>query len=926
MSKPTLKFSRFVRALVLLSFCGHAIAADPVYMFKNYSPGIKGDYALVAGPAALTFDAVIAGQSSSPQPVTVHNIGTSPISFSSVSAGAEFTQTNTCTFLAADATCSVAVSFAPTQTGALTGNLTFAYDNGRALSIPLSGSGVGSLPIATFSTDTVDFGAVPLGSVATLGVQLDNTGQQPLTVSGVTTAGAVFGASHGCTTLEPTENCFANVTFTPAVTDVASGTLEFTTNAPGSPHNIALSGSGATPVVGFTPAAPLTFDSTAVGATSAAQTVTVSNASSGATLDISSIAADAPFNAVATTCTATLAPSANCTVDVAYAPVAAGTGQAGSLHVAGSLSGPGLTYQLTGGQAAYALTGTAVAAVPVISLTDSSWDFGNASLGVLSTAKVITLTNVGYSPMHLGSANFSGANASDFSKSASTCEGAALAHNGSCSVSIAITPTVAGAEAATLVFANYDGLTGNTVSLTAIGQGAIIALSDAGTNSISDISFPLTSAGSNSVAIPVTLTNTGNSTLTFSGSGIATAAPFSQANDCGASVAAGATCTVNLVFSPGAAQGYAGALAVTSNAYGFTPLALTGSGSLVGVAQVSAGTYHTLALKTDGTLWAAGANAAGQLGDGTNNSRSTFAQVQGITGVSDISAGANSTFALKTDGTLWATGANDYGQLGVGNVTNRSTISQVLAGVASVSAGGNHTVAIKTNGTLWATGVNTSGQFGDGTNTSSRSTFAPVSTIAGVVSASAGSIHTFAVKSDGTLWAAGAGGLGRLGDGTNAARLTFTQVLTGVASVSTRSYHALVVKTDGTLWATGYNSSGQIGDGTNTDRSTFAPVSTITGVARVAAGAEYSLALKADGSLWATGLNSSGQLGGGSTRNTFTQVPGMTGTASVSAGAEHALAIKVGSTLWATGLGSLGQLGTGSTANRTSFIQVIPSP
>src|SRR3989338_2030534 len=137
--------------------------------------------------------------------------------------------------------------------------------------------------------------------------------------------------------------------------------------------------------------------------------------------------------------------------------------------------------------------------------------------------------------------------------------------------------------------------------------------------------------------------------------------------------------------------------------------------------SVSAGEHHTAAIKTDGTLWAWGYNASGRLGDGTTTTNRTApTQIGTATTWSSVSAGYYHTTAIKTDGTLWAWGYNElYGQLGDGTTTNRTTPIQIVAETtwSSVSAGYYHTTAIKTDGTLWAWGYNASGRLGDGTTT-----------------------------------------------------------------------------------------------------------------------------------------------------------------------------------------------------------------
>jgi len=201
-----------------------------------------------------------------------------------------------------------------------------------------------------------------------------------------------------------------------------------------------------------------------------------------------------------------------------------------------------------------------------------------------------------------------------------------------------------------------------------------------------------------------------------------------------------------------------------------------------GVASVAAGSRHTMYVKTDGTLWAMGYKRNGQLGDeGTDSSilefRSTPVQV--ATGVSSVAAGAYHSMYVKTDGTLWATGSNAQGQLGDGGNYTRNTPVQVATGVASVAAGSVHTMYVKTDGTLWATGDNRYGQLGDGTTTN-RSSAVRVAT--GVASVAAGDDHTMYVKTDGTLWAMGYNLFGRLGDGTITNRSTAVNVNKGLLS------------------------------------------------------------------------------------------------------------------------------------------------
>jgi alpha-tubulin suppressor-like RCC1 family protein len=319
-----------------------------------------------------------------------------------------------------------------------------------------------------------------------------------------------------------------------------------------------------------------------------------------------------------------------------------------------------------------------------------------------------------------------------------------------------------------------------------------------------------------------------------------------------------------------------------------------------GVQDIEGGFYHSLALKIDGTgettVWVWGRNDFGQLGVGTTTTRRNApVQVGGLSGVQDIAAGHSHSLALKSNGTVWAWGKNEYRQLGDGTTTDRSAPVQVggLSDVKAISSGGQHGLALKNDDTLWAWGKNQFGELGDGTTTN-RST--PVQVLSEVKAVAGGQLYTLALKKDGTVLAWGRNNFGQLGTGTTTDSNTPVQVLSDVKAIGTGYAHSLALKNDGTLWAWGKNEFGELGDGTTTQRNTPVQVRGFSDEqAIIDGGYRHSLALKSDGTVWAWGRNKFGQLGAAGTitqRNAPVQVRGISGVQDVDAGGNHNLAIR----------------------------------
>ena len=310
---------------------------------------------------------------------------------------------------------------------------------------------------------------------------------------------------------------------------------------------------------------------------------------------------------------------------------------------------------------------------------------------------------------------------------------------------------------------------------------------------------------------------------------------------------------------------------------------------LFGVTAISAGANYNLALKSDGTVWAWGDNAYGQLGDGVTTPSDVPVRVSGLTGVVKIFTGADDAFALTSDGTLWAWGNNAYGQLGDGTKANALTPVRVpIANVSMIAAGDAHTLVLKSDGTLWSWGRNDNGQLGNGTETDNMfpTQIDPYDSVGikGMTAVFAGGDSSYAIRSDGSVWAWGNnldGQLGQAGLGSNdsagcASTLcvpTPTQIpgLSGVASMSAGEGHVVALKSDGTVWTWGSNRDGQAGAGTPGSPGWVdspQPVTGLTGILAAVAGGDHSVALRSDDSVVAFGANAYGQLGIGTLSDT----------------------------------------------------------
>jgi len=392
---------------------------------------------------------------------------------------------------------------------------------------------------------------------------LRNMGTAALTINSQTLTGD-FAETDTCNGSVPAAgNCTFTITFTPIAPGSRFGTMTFGDNAAGSPHFINMVGDGSAPLATITPTS-LTFASAAVNTTSAPQTITLSNTGN-ATLNISNIQITGDF-AQTNNCPDALSFGSSCQFQVTLTPTTGGA-------LTGAIT---LTDDAPDSPQTIALSGSGF--VTTATVSPATLSFGNQNVSAASTAQVVTITNTGSSAMAVSSVTAT----AGFSQT-NNCSSLA-ASGGTCAINVTFAPTASGATTGTLVI--NDNAQGNPHSVTLSGTGI------AGTASLSasSLTFASSSVGAKSSAQTVTITNNGNGPLTVSS--IQANGDFSQTNNC-TTVAATASCAVQVTFTPTTSGARTGALTITSSAVG-GPQTVTLSGSGIDFSMPASGGSSTI--------------------------------------------------------------------------------------------------------------------------------------------------------------------------------------------------------------------------------------------------------------------------------------------------------------------------------------------
>jgi len=520
-------------------------------------------------PPAVVINQPING-TAAPAVVTMTNNGNGLLHINSIGldpgTSPDFSQSNNCPgVMPAHSSCQITITLSPigpddttTRTGTLTvkddaGGNADSANGGTSQSVPLTGSLAQAA--ATFSQQSLTF-TQNLGTASPAEtILLSNSGEVPLHLSGIHDDGD-FAQTNNCPpVLAPGANCAISVTFIPTNLGERDGYIVVADDSIDSPQRIEVMGVGTMSLAQLGPER-MNFSQN-VGATTPPQTATLTNRGDGP-LTIGDIAATGDFNATPR-CPTVLLPGQSCTVDVSFAPQAAGA-RHGSLMVtddANASPGSEQTVRLSG-----------IGYQPVASLSATALSPG-ANLGGSASAQTVTVTNTGDGALTIRAIRISGAAAGDYTESNNCLR--TIQPGGSCAITVNFTPHGYGVRVATLTLAD-DGL-GGTQSIALRGTGT------AGRPLLSSgfLNFGGDSVGNPTVPQSVVLFNAGNGPLSIDSISL-TSPDYTMTTSCGSTLAAGKSCTISVTFTPQATGVRPGVVTIT-DAAGTQRISLSGVGT-----------------------------------------------------------------------------------------------------------------------------------------------------------------------------------------------------------------------------------------------------------------------------------------------------------------------------------------------------------
>ncbi len=526
--------------------------------------------ALTLSPNPVTFATTAAGATSAASALLVRNTGGNPATLNINPPSGPFAIASTdCptppqTLAANGGQCAVDLTFTPPATQAYSGQITLTggFSN-SPVSATLQGQGAAP-PSATITPASASFPDTPQNSPsAAQTFTVASTGGVAVTLGSPTLSTSDYYVSNqNCPqSLRPGDTCQLQVVFHPSAPGLKQATLQFATNASNGPLTANLSGTGTPPGQLSISPGSMQFNTRVIGATSPAQPATVSN-TGGTSIALGTLAITGDYAIQSTTCGATLAPATSCAVNVAFTPTARGDRQ-------GQLTIPG-----DGAEASAVTTLDGNGVTPgKVAFSPPSLSFGNVATDANATLSA-TVTNSGDTTVHFSAIAASG----DYAVSGGTCTAnTTLPAAATCTVQVTFTPSTKGSSTGTLTIANDGSPASASEPLTGTGI-------DPGKLTItpSGLDFGQVIVDTTSASQAIHLANEGGTDITLGSPALSNIAFTLTSDECGSTLQAGATCTVQLAFRPrqhGLASGtFSLAWKDTGTGGGTAQVGLSGSG------------------------------------------------------------------------------------------------------------------------------------------------------------------------------------------------------------------------------------------------------------------------------------------------------------------------------------------------------------
>jgi hypothetical protein len=511
-------------------------------------------------PSLIQYSIRPVGSVSQPNTSLLRNMGSAALTISSIVTTGDFSVDTDCgTGVPASGTCTFTVAFTPTQPGPRFGSI-MIQDDGAGSPHFINLVGNGATAVANLAPSNLTFPSLQINQTSPVqSATLTNNGNATLVMSATQTTGDYAQTNNCPGSLGIGSSCQFQITFTPTAGGARNGTLSITDNAPGSPHTVVLAGSGYITTATVAPSS-LAFGAQTVGATSAAQSIVITNTGSNP-IDVSAVTPAGDFAQTNNCTTAPVAVESSCTINVTFTPTLGGSRD----------STVTISDNAQGNPHIVVVTGTGLAAMA--QLNASSLIFAPLTVGATSSAQTITITNPGNGALAVGSVQTNGNFAQ--TNNCTTVAGT----GGTCAVQVTFSPTSSGASTGGLIITDSAGDSPQMVSLSGSGidfgmpsSGGTATIKAGATATYSMSINPIGGAFSSAVAL------TCAGVPAYSVCTVAPASVTPGASPAAVTVTIKTTAATAQLFTPGSAQRPVLAVWTLAAGFGMFGMFLIGSG------------------------------------------------------------------------------------------------------------------------------------------------------------------------------------------------------------------------------------------------------------------------------------------------------------------------------------------------------------